>query len=220
MAEHYLTGGTSQGANIHGATTGFGMAGSNAPWSSREGGGVNIDARGAATTALKVCSAAMSGMSAFAASSSAAGPAGMIAGTALGLISEGLQGGFEAYDAQKTKAELLRCLDAAEAVRDAELANVIEHCMSKSDIKFRAGVSKATLVGQPGAMLYRTGKAIYKTAKGTKGIGRHERATKLIDWAKNGSPSRKNISVRVIRAICQQGFDEMIQTSLESSMKS
>lgn len=213
---HKLSGAAGDAGNITSAVTGLGMAGTSGLYSTTGG----FEGRAIAGSALQLASGIAGAVSGFAAAGSAAGPGGAIAGAALGLIAEGMQGGFEAYDAQKTRAKLLNCLERAEAQRIDDLAAVLVSCIAKSTIKLRAGVSKATLVGQPGAMIYRAGKAVYKTAKRTKGVGRKERATQLIAWAKEPKSPRQNIASDAVQAICHANFDAMIQDTVEKGMKS
>jgi hypothetical protein len=91
--------------------------------------------------------------------------------------------------------------------------------VAKQDIKFRTGVGKASIVGQPGVHVYRAGKAVYKGIKGTKGVGRAERAAFLVERAKDFN-SGGNMAREAIKAIMGMQFDKIATHAVAEAMKS
>lgn len=181
-----------------------------------------VNKRAVAQTCIKTASACASGAATFASSTTAGG--GVVAGVILGSLGDALSGGLQAYDAQKCRAALNRCLDAAYALHnypgvDHQLVEALEGCVAKQNIKFRTGVGKATVVGQPGVHIYRAGKAIYKGVKGTKGVGRATRAAYLVDKAKQDDTGGE-IAREAIKAIMGMQFDQIATKAVAEAMKS
>lgn len=195
-----------------------GMAGTSGLYSTD--GGVN--GRQVALTAIRVCGAAAGGMATF-----ASGPtcgAGAIAAGALGMITTAVEGGFSAYDAQKTKATLIELRKKAEVARGTQqerdaLIEVLDGCIGKATNKFNYGVANATGVAQIGVAATRTGRAIYKAATRQKGVGRARRADYLYELAK-GSSSLSVIARKAIEAICMENFEKFMKASIADAMKS
>lgn len=202
--------GMASGAGI---ATGFGMSGTSDLYNSEDG----LQGRNIGMACLQLGSAAAGGAAAF---SSAAGPGGTIAGVVFGVVGEAVGGGLNAYDAQKTIAALKIQHKKANRSNCQELGSIIESCMAKAKGKRAQGVAKATVAGQPGVMAYRTGRAIYKAIRGTKGKGRKERSERLYHFALNGNPVEKTIAQAVIVAICGDKMDQVLKNSISDAMKS
>jgi hypothetical protein len=215
--------GTGAGSGFGGA--GFvagmgGLGGTSGLYDSASG----VDKRAVAQTCLKVGAACAAGVSTFASSTTAGG--GAVAGAVLGMVTDAVGGGLQAYDAQKCRATLEWCLSTARSWArqglpgcDDELITTLEGCIAKQNIKFRTGVGKATIVGQPGVALYRAGKAIFKAVKGTKGVGRARRAAYLVDKAKEDS-NGGTIAREAIKAIMGMQFDQIATKAVADAMKS
>ncbi len=183
-----------------------------------------VDWRAAAGTALKVGSACAAGVSTFASGTTAGG--GAVAGAVLGGVADAFAGGLQAYDAQKCRARLQQLYEEAEWRSqnhfpgcDGELVEALGGCIAKQNIKFRTGVGKATIVGQPGVHAYRAGKAVYKGIKGTKGVGRRERAAYLVEKAKEEGTGG-TIAREAVRSIMGMQFDQIATSAVAEAMKS
>ncbi len=198
-----------------GVASGFGMNGTSGLYDSTDG----FNGRAIGQGALKLGSACASGVSAFASATSTAGPAGAIAGTALGLIGSAVQGGLNVYDAQKTIALLEECRFEAHVLGLQDLEGIIISCMGKAKNKTAYGIANATVIGQPGVMIARTGRAIYKAIKGTKGKGRKQRAAALYDYAKQNDKEGE-IARKAIKGICAASFEDFMKGAIANAMKS
>jgi len=199
--------------SVGGMANGFDLSGTSDIYNSVDG----FDGRNVVSTSLQVGSAVANGVSTFA---SAAGPGGTIAGVVLGAVGEAVSGGLNAYDAQKTIAGLKIERDNAWRENKAELATIIDACINKAKGKKRQGIAKASIIGQPGVMAYRTGRAIYKSFKGTKGVGRTQRATRLYEMAVNGSGPEQKIAQKVIAIICGEQMETVLKNTIAEAMKS
>jgi hypothetical protein len=201
------------------ATGGYGLAnnlGGLASTTGLLGSGKSIDPRKAATSLLQAGAVAASGAATF---SATAGPGGAIAAAVLTTVGTGVEGGLNAYDAQKTIARLQEAYRSAKQLNDPEMVEKIEWLMRKQEIKFNKGVANATLVAQSGVVAYKTGKAIYKWAKGTKGVNRAGAAEYFIEKAK-GSGQTGMIARMVIQAVVAQSYEQLAKSALSDAFKS
>jgi hypothetical protein len=202
------------------ATAG-GLAGTSGLYSTNDG----VNGRQVALTALRVCGAAAGGLATY--GSGVTCGAGAIAAGAIGMITTAVQGGFSAWDAQKTVAKLKEIRDrvanpnSARGTREdrAKFVDVLDGCIGKATNKLSYGVANATVVGQPLMAGYRTGRAIAKAVAGQKGVGRERRATFLYDLAKGGGPLA-GLANEAIQAICMADFEKFMKTALADAMKS
>jgi hypothetical protein len=177
-----------------------------------------FDKRALANTLLQAGSATAGGFASFGSAASMTG-GGAIAGTVIGALAQGLKGGLNAYDAQKAMAALKECALDAKRLHDAELEEKIGWLMQKQQRKFSKGAADASLVAQPGVMLYRAGRAIYKGAKGTKGVNREAAASWFVDAAKAGG-QRGMIANKVIQAVVNMEYEKLAKTALADAFKS
>jgi hypothetical protein len=186
----------------------------------------SIDKRVAATTAITVCAGAANGAAAL---SQIAGPGGAIAGTALGMITTAVSGGFAAYDAQKAIAQLKLIHDEVWAAQTSlkggdndlyEVSDILGYCIGKQGVKRNKGIANASLVGQPLGGLYKSGKAIDKYIKGTKGQGRTQAAKGLLAIAKKNTGPAAGFARRVIETIAAKNFENILTDAIADAMKS
>jgi len=225
----------SAGTGVTGVTGGTyvsslgGMSGTSGLFETRVAGDGSLetafDGRQVAMTAIRVCSAAAGGLATF-----ASGPtcgAGAIAAGAIGMITTAVQGGFNAYDAQKTIAKLtvirerVANKNSARGSADdrAALLDVLDGCIGKATNKKVYGVTNATGVGQVGVAATRTVRAIYKGVTHQKGTGRARRADALYELAKGSGPLA-GIARETIEAICMANFEGFMKKSIADAMKS
>lgn len=217
----------SAGTGVTGATGAVyvsnlgGMAGTSGLYST-EGG---VDGRQVALTAIRVAGAAAGGMATF--GSGATCGAGAIAAGAIGMITTAVQGGFNAYDAQKTIARLTQIRDRVAnplsargtAQERSDLVEILDSCIGKATNKKAYGVANATAVAQVGVAATRTVRAVGKAIRGTKGVGRARRADYLYELAKGGGPL-SGLAREAIEAICMANFESFMKTSIADAMKS
>ena len=193
------------------------------------------DKRAMAQGALKVMSSAAAGLATYGSGATCGG--GAIAGAAIGLVATAVDGGFQAYDAQKTRAKLQKLVmqvealsatrankgiaaDSAEAMDGWELYQCLCKCVGKSEHKLAYGAGNASIVGQPVVAGIRTGRAIAKFAMGTKGVGRMTRSETLYRLASDQNSVWCQIANDAIGAICAQSFEAFIKSSIADAMKS
>jgi hypothetical protein len=183
----------------------------------------SIDRRVAATTLLNAGAAAASGAAAF---SVAAGPGGAVAGAVLGAVGGAISGGLAAYDAQKTIASIGQLIERAQkpttVIKPADRAELLEalnYCVRKSAVKRNKGIANATIVGQPATVLYKGAKAVYKFAKGTKGVNREKYAEYLVEKAKSKDEAG-NIAREAVRSIMDMNYDQIAKSAVADAMKS
>lgn len=211
--------------------SGGGMAGMGGMYSTN--GGVNY--RAAAQGALRVCSSAAAGLATYGSGATCGGAA--IAAGAIGLVATAVEGGFDAYDAQKTRAKLLKLVteveaksairgnagvsaSSPEAMDGWELYNCLLKCVGKSEHKLAYAAGNISVVGQPVVAGVRTGRAIAKAVMGKKGVGREARASTLYRLASDKTSEWCRIANDAINAICAQKFDSFIKASIADAMKS
>lgn len=195
----------------------------------------SIGKREAAQTAFRAMNAAAAGVATYGSGATCGGAA--IAGAAVGLVATAVEGGFTAYDAQKTRAKLLRLIDAVEAKsailgragNDAsspeamdgwELYNCLLKCVGKTEHKLAYAAGNISVVGQPIVAGVRAGRAIAKFAMGTKGVGRQTRSETLYRLASNTQSPWCQIANDAINAICAQKFEDFVKGALADAMKS
>jgi hypothetical protein len=193
----------------------------------RDGAGAvtrSVDRRAAATTALALCASAASGAATF---SQAAGPIAGAVGTAVGMVSTALTGGFTAYDGQKAIAQLkaiqasLSESTSVQWTQDLKLvADALDYCISKQTVKRNKGVADATLLGQPVNAIYKGGRAVVKFAKGTKGANRAMTAETLVQIAKKNVGTAPKIARRMIEIIAAQNFESVLTNAVADALKS
>ncbi len=176
--------------------------------------GQPLDKRAIGLNSLKVASTVASSIP-------GAGPAGSV----ISMVGRAIGGGLNAYDAQNTVAELKAIAvslngSSLSASDKSKLQGCLDHLLAKQGIKFKAGVSNATVIGQPGETIYRAGKAIYKFAKGTKGVHRQESAQALIDMLKSPNADAKGFAERILMAVAKNDFDKMIKATIANVFKS
>ena len=184
----------------------------------------SVNSRVAVTTLLGAGAAAASGAAAF---SAAAGPGGAIAGAVLGTVSGAITGGLAAYDGQKAIAALTQVHDLLLVVlrhepgnvEAAELEECVRYCLGKNAVKRNKGIANASIVGQPMTALYKAGKAIYKTAQGTKGVNRKKNAEQLLKLAKQNSPIGVQAR-KVVEIIIMKDYDRIASDAVADAMKS
>lgn len=207
------------GTGAYGANVG-GLADTSGVLEVDESGKRKINYEGTALSALKVGAAAANGAATF---SAAAGPGGGVAAAVFGVVGDALTGGFQAYNAQKCHAALEKAYREAKTLPDGPdkdaLCQCLEGCLAKSAIKFRKGVGKASIAGQPGVALYRAGKAIYKFSRGTKGKGRQNRAETLIRLAKERTHAGL-LARFAVTAIVGMQFEKIMTSAVADAMKS
>jgi hypothetical protein len=177
----------------------------------------------AATTLLNAGAAAASGAATF---SVAAGPGGAVAGAVLGAVAGAVSGGLAAYDAQKTIASIEQLLERAQNPNAAikpddrvQLVEALQYCIRKTAVKRNKGIANATVVGQPATVLYRGAKAVYKFAKGTKGVNREKYADYLVEKGKSKDVAG-NIAREAVASIMKANYDEIAKGAVADAMKS
>ncbi len=201
-----------------------GMSGTTGLLEVDEAGKRGINGRVAATTLLSAGAAAAGGAVTFCA---AAGPGGAVAGAVLGTVGAAVSGGLAAYDAQKTIAGLKQVETKVDTFLktnpgDADaiaLKECITYCVGKSGVKFNKGVANATIAGQPLTALYKTGKAIYKFAKGTKGVNRRANATSVVKLSEK-STVIGGYAREVVKAIIAKDYEKIATDAIADAMKS
>ncbi|MFK7699316.1 hypothetical protein [Pseudomonas caspiana] len=182
-----------------------------------------VERRVAANTAITMCASAASGAATF---SQAAGPIGGIVGSAAGMVSTALKGGLAAYDGQKAIAQLKQIQMSlgnlsSKGSPDLQLvAEALDYCIGKQSLKRNKGLADASIVGQPGNAFYKGGKAIYKFAKGTKGVNRAVVAKALVQIAKKNSGDASVIARRIIEIVAANNFENILTNAVADSLKS
>lgn len=189
--------------------------------------------RVAATTALTVMAAAASGAATLA---PAAGPGGAVAGTAIGMLATAFQGGFAVADAQKGRAELLRIQReiqgtmgvaavlgamAPAALSDPDMqvvAQTLEFCLGQESRKEAKGWANASVIGQPGLVAYKTGRALAKWGSNTKGVARETNSRQIVAVA-NKDTKAGELARRVIAAVVAKNFDDIMANAVADAMK-
>ncbi|TFW20078.1 hypothetical protein [Duganella callida] len=182
-----------------------------------------MDRRIAVTTGLNTMAAAANGAAIF---SQLAGPGGVVAGTALGLISTAVTGGFAAYDAQKCRAALRQLaaqLDgmSAEKAQDPDMVVVkqtLNFCLGQQDTRQYKGVADAVIIGQPLKVMYKTGRAIYKEVQGTKGVARAQHSRRLVQIAKKNTKAAE-LARAIITALMAKDLDGIMENAVSDAMR-
>jgi hypothetical protein len=205
----------SAGAGIAGFATNFSTGGTHLDdWSSKPAPWLN---------AIQTTASLGGSLAAF---SSSAGPYGAIVGAGVGAICGSITDGIDAYDSQKTVAELKKIQkDDLPKVRDATqrgaLAQVIAVALAKKTRHRDIAISQAATLGvsKMGTAMYRIGRAIHKKRTGTQGVSRDQAADTLIAYMKDPGPAGV-VAKKIIQAVAKQNFDDLLKSSIKDSLRS
>ncbi|MFA5985305.1 MAG: hypothetical protein WC782_14915 [Methylococcaceae bacterium] len=151
------------------------------------------------------------------------------AGTAfaigVGVVTDAVTNGIAAYDSQKSVAALKQLISqhslasATGGSERSELYEIVQYCIGKRTSKRDRQIAKAVPVSGFGVSLYQGGKAIYKMAKGTKGVNRQKYADLLYSYAARNDEVG-TIAKKIVAIIAGANFEQLLKNSLQSAMKS
>lgn len=167
------------------------------------------------------------GTSAATTATATAGTWGVIAGTGLNMVVGTIMDGVDAYDSQKTIAELKR-------IRDRELPKLDPHDQDDLGLVLDVAIRKktrhrdiaisqaATLqISKVGTAAYRTVRAIHKWRTGTKGQSRDDAANVLIRCLEDDfDPVAHNVALSIVRVLCKKNFEDLLKSSIKESLRS
>ena len=173
----------------------------------------------AAAVALPTASAATSAM----------GPWGIVAGTGLGMIAGTILDGVDAHDTQKTVALLkegrknlinAHNTDMTDDER-ASLLMVLDLALTKKQRHRNIAIGQAATlqIGRIGTAAYRTGRAIYKSAKGIKGAARDDAAEVLLTLAQRQNDAGK-AAREIIGILAKRNFEDLLKHSIKEALRS
>jgi hypothetical protein len=180
-----------------------------------------VNGRNVMTTCLTGMAGAASGVAAF---SQIAGPYGAVAGAALGVIGQAINGGLAAFDTHRTIAALKNTRSKIPVWIDegsdmAVVGTVIDFCLGKMQTRFIKSAATAAVVGQPLVPLYKAGRAIQKTVMHAKGKDRAINARDLVAISQKEGPAA-GLAREVIGALFARKYEQIMVDTVADAMKS
>jgi len=152
----------------------------------------------------------------------AAGVGGTV-GLGVSVVTTAVTSGIDAYNNQKTIAELKRILtqiqSPAKNQEEGDLMDIIRYCITKRTSQRDRQIAQACAVGG-GVNLFQNSKGIYKAIKHTKGVQRSNYAKRLVELQSSNIRSVSDLAGQVVQAICGGAFSSIVYEAVKSGMKS